>query len=416
VTNGHWDESALMQRPIAEIARLRSRALLVGAAGLGLVIVGVLLPHEVHAGQPSLFWQAYLIAFIFWIGITLGSLGVLMIQHLSGGAWGLVSRRVLEAAARTLPLMALLFVPIYWRLPELYVWARPEAAQDAIIQQKVEYLNVPFFTVRAILYFAVWGALVYVLTRWSKQQDEEPAALPGPRDRRFRVVSGPGLVLFVITVTFMSVDWVMSLDPHWYSTIFGILTIGGQGLATMAFTILVLAALARFRPMAGVADAERFHDLGKLMFAFVMLWAYFSVSQLLIVWSANLPEEVPFYLQRLNGPWAIVSVALLLGQFALPFLLLLSRRLKRSPDAVKWVALFILLMRAVDIAWTVGPPLRLEHEPGAPSGSGLHLLDLAMVLAMGAPWLYYFFTNLAGRALVPARDPYFKEAVAHGGH
>jgi hypothetical protein len=414
--NGHWDEAALTHRPTGEIARMRSRALLAGAVGIVLAIIGVLLPHEVHPGQPPLFWQAYLIAFIFWIGITLGSLAVLMIQYLSGGAWGLVARRILEASARTLPLMAVLFIPIYLRLPELYVWARPEAAEDPIIQQKAAYLNVPFFTVRAIVYFAIWGALVYVLTHWSKQQDEEPPMLPGPRDRRFRVVSGPGLVLFVITVTFMSVDWVMSLDPHWYSTIFGILTMGGQGLATMAFTILVLAALAQFQPMSGVADAERFHDLGKLMFAFVMLWAYFSVSQLLIVWSADLPEEVPFYLQRLRGPWAAVSVALLLGQFALPFLLLLSRRLKRSPHAVKWVALFILLMRAVDIAWTVGPPLRLEHAPGEPAGGGLHLLDLAMVLAMGAPWLYVFFSNLAGRALVPARDPYFKEAVAHGGH
>jgi hypothetical protein len=414
--SGTWDEATLMSRPTAEIARLRSRSLLIGAVGVVLVIIGVLLPHEAHEGQASLFWQAYLIAFIFWINITVGSLGVLMIQHLSGGAWGLVARRVFEASARTLPLMAVLFIPIWMQLPELYRWARPDALQDPIIQQKAAYLNVPFFTVRAILYFAIWGALVYLLTRWSKQQDEEPPMLPGPRDRRFRIVSGPGLVLMVLTITFMSVDWVMSLDPHWYSTIFGILTIGGQGLATMAFTIVVLAALVKFRPMSSVADAERFHDLGKLMFAFVMLWAYFSVSQLLIIWSADLPEEVPYYLQRLRGPWYPVSVALLLGQFALPFLLLLSRNLKRNPDAVKWIAIVILIMRVVDIAWMVGPALRLEHDPGEPSGSGLHLLDFAVVLAMGAPWLYMFFSNLAGRALVPARDPYFKAAVAHGGH
>ena len=216
-------------------------------------------------------------------------------------------------------------------------------------------------------------------------------------------------MLYVLTVTFMSVDWVMSLDPHWYSTIFGILTLGGQGLSTMAFTILVLAALVKFQPMSQVAGAEAFHDLSKLMFAFVMLWAYFSVSQLLIIWSANLPEEIPFYLERLHGPWYPISVLLLVGQFALPFLLLLSRSLKRNPRAVARVAFWILAMRIVDIAWTIGPVFRGE-------GSGLHVLDFILVAGMGFLWLAYFWSNLAGRALVPAKDPYFKEAMAHGGH
>jgi hypothetical protein len=207
----------------------------------------------------------------------------------------------------------------------------------------------------------------------------------------------------------MSVDWIMSLDPHWYSTIFGILTIGGQGLSTLAFTIVVLAALAKVPPMSSVASADVFHDLGKLMFAFVLLWAYFSVSQLLIIWSANLPEEVPFYLERLHGPWQPISIAILLLHFVLPFLLLLSRDLKRNPDAVKWIALFMLVMRVVDLAWTIGPVFR--HE-----GSSLHWLDFAMVLGMGCLWLPLFWRNLAGRPLMPARDPYLKEALAHGGH
>jgi len=222
------------------------------------------------------------------------------------------------------------------------------------------------------------------------------------------VLSGPGLVLYVLTVTFMSVDWVMSLDPHWYSTIFGVLTLGGQGLAAMAFTILVLAALAGTRPVAEVANAEVFHDLGKLMLAFVMLWAYFSVSQLLIIWSANLPEEVPFYVERLQGPWFPISVALLIGQFALPFLLLLSRRFKRDPRLVARIALFILFMRVVDITWTIGPVFR--------EGSTLSWLDFAAVIGMGGLWLFVFFRALASRAIVPARDPYLKEALAHGGH
>jgi len=397
------NDSLLMTPPTERIAGLASRSLVAGGVGLALMALGFLLRGEA-------FWHSYLIAYIFWIGITLGSLAVLMIQYLSGGAWGLVSRRVLEASTRTLPLMAVAFLPIWWQLPVLYAkWAGPEAAADELVQTKAAYLEPTFWTIRAVLFFVVWGILIFVLNKWSREQDAAEPRLPGPADRRFRVVSGPGLVLYVLTVTFMSVDWVMSLDPHWYSTIFGILTLGGQGLSTMAFTIVVLATLVKFQPMSAVVDAEQFHDLGKLMFAFVMLWAYFSVSQLLIIWSANLPEEIPYYLERLHGPWYFVSVLVLLGHFVLPFLLLLSRDLKRNPARVRNVAVFILLMRVVDITWTIGPVFR--HD-----GSPLHWLDFAAVLGLGGLWLFVFFRNLSGRALVPARDPYFKEALAHGGH
>jgi hypothetical protein len=412
-TTGPLDEAALTARPIEELSRLSSRSRYVGAAGLVLSAIGLFT-------APAVFWQSYLIGYVFWVGITLGSLAVLMIQHLTGGAWGLVARRVLEASTRNLPLMVLLFLPIAWKVPELYSWARPATDPELVkvIHDKGAYLNTPFFYLRAVLFFVIWGVLIFVLNKWSKEQDEQPAVPPGPRDRRFRVLSGPGLVLYVVTVTFMSVDWIMSLEPAWYSTIFGILTMGGQGLSAMAFGILVLSALVKFRPMSAVADAENFHDLGKLMFAFVLLWAYFSVSQLLIVWSANLPEEVPFYLERLRGPWAPISIALLLLQFVLPFLLLLSRDLKRNPAAVKWVALVILVMRIVDIGWTVGPAFRCPAEIVEPcrGGSSLHWLDFAVALGMGGIWLSLFWRNLAGRPLVPARDPYFKEAMAHGGH
>jgi len=401
-TNGQLDDAALMARPTAEIGRLRSKSMMIGAIGLALSAVGFFTSRET-------FLQSYLIAFIFWMGLTMGSMAVLMVQYLSGGAWGLVSRRILEAGARCLPLMAILFLPIVFNLPALYAWARPEAAADPVIQTKAAYLNPSFFMLRAAIFFVLWAALIYTLTRWSKEQDEEPALLPGPKDRRSRVLSGPGLVIYVLTLTFMSVDWVMSIDPHWYSTIFGILMLGGQGLSTMAFTVLVLASLARFRPMSEIATPENFHDLSKLMFAFVLLWAYFSVSQLIIIWSGNLPEEIPFYLERLHGVWAPISILILIGEFVLPFLLLLSQNLKRNPRAVKWVALVILVMRVVDIAWLIGPVFR--HE-----GSSLSWLDFALVIGMGGLWLPLFWRNLAGRALVPAHDPYYKEAMAHGGH
>jgi len=250
--------------------------------------------------------------------------------------------------------------------------------------------------------------LAYTLSAWSKAQDDAPPAGPGPLDRRSRVLSGPGLVLYVLTVTFMSVDWVMSLDPHFYSTIFGILTLGGQGLSTLAFTILVLQGLVGSKPMSEVTTAERFHDFGKLMLAFVMLWAYFNVSQLLIIWSANLPEEIPWYIERLQGHWAPWAVVVLLGHFAVPFTLLLMRDLKRRGRTLARVALFILAMRVIDLVWTIGPVFR--HE------STLHWLDFAMVLGMALPWLFLFYRNLGSRALVPANDPYFKEAVINGRH
>lgn len=400
--SGHFDDAALNVRPIEAINAMRSKATAVCAVGLLATLAGFFLQREI-------FFQSYLIAFIFWISISLGSLGLLMVQHLSGGAWGIVSRRVFESAARTLPLMGLLFLPLAFDVHHLYEWAHPEALQDPIIQQKSAYLNPGFFYIRAAIYFAIWIGLMWRFTSWSVAQDNAPQLLPGPEDRKFRVLSGQGLVLFMLTVTFMSVDWVMSLDPHWYSTIIGVLAIGGQGLSTLAFTIVILASLSKVKPMSDVMSAERFHDLGKLMYAFVLLWAYFSVSQLIIVWSANLPEEIPFYIKRFNGPWGWVSVAVLIGHFVVPFSFLLSRRIKRTPALAARVALFILAMRAVEIAWMIAPMVR-HGEHNGPSW-----LDFAAVLGMGALWLPFFFRNLSDRAIVPVHDPYLKDAL-NGGH
>lgn len=401
--SGEFNAAALLEeRPVADLSRLSSRGMLLGGLGLAATAAGFFMEER------SQFFQSYLIAYMFWVGISIGSLGLLMIQHLSGGAWGLVARRVLEAGARTLPLMLVLFLPIALNMEQLYKWVRPEAAGDALIQSKVAYLNQSFFWLRAVIYFAIWMGLTFLLTRWSTQQDETAPQPPGPLDRRFRVLSGPGMVLLVLTVTFMSVDWVMSLDPHFFSTIFGVLTLGGQGLSTMAFTILVLQGLSNSRPISQVADAERFHDYGKLMLAFTMLWAYFNVSQLLIIWSANLPEEIPWYIERLQGHWGPWAIVVLFGHFVLPFMLLLSRDLKRHGRALSRVALLILVMRVVDLIWTVGPVFRHEYT--------FHWLDFAAVLGFAAPWLFLFYRNLGSRALVPAHDPYFKDAVANGGH
>jgi hypothetical protein len=384
------EAAMLAERPVGDLARLRTRGMVLGAIGLVGMGIGLAMYDR------AFFLQSYLIAYMFWTGVTVGSMALLMVQYLSGGAWGLFARRVFEASARNVPVMAILFAPIALSLPVLYEWARPEAATIHEIQTKAAYLNPQFFLIRAALYFVIWGALTFTLTR-------------GTKDGRMRVLSGPGLVLYMITVTFMSVDWMMSLNPRFTSTIWGILTVGGQGLSTMAFTILVLAALSRFRPVSEVASEENFHDLGKLMLAFVMLWAYFNVSQFIIIYQGNLPEEIPWYLDRITGPWAPVGIAVLVGHFALPFALLLSRTWKRKGTTLARIALFVLVMRVVDLVWTIGPIFRR-------SGATISWLDFAAVLGLGGIWLFFFYRNLAGRALVPAHDPYFKDALAHGGH
>ena len=398
------NEAALLaERPTADLARLRTRGLVLGGIGLVGMAIGFVTLDRLF------FMQSYLIAFMFWTGLTVGSMAMLMVQYLSGGRWGLFARRVFEASARNVPLMLVLFLPIAFSLPTLYEWARPEAATIKEIQIKAAYLNPTFFYVRAALYFAIWGTLIFTLSSWSKEQDDTPQRLPGPKDGRMRALSGPGLVLYMITITFMSVDWVMSLQPRFTSTIFGILTLGGQGLTTMAFTILVLAALSRSKPLSEVASDGTFHDLGNLMLAFVMLWAYFNVSQFIIIYQGNLPEEVPWYIDRITGPWMPVAVVVLVGHFALPFSLLLSRTWKRKAAALSRIALFVLVMRVIDLIWTIGPVFRR-------TGTTLHWLDFAAVLGMGGVWLFFFYRNLGARALVPAHDPYLRDALAHGGH
>jgi hypothetical protein len=402
--SGHLDDATLQTRPTGVIDRMSRKALMFGGLGAAATVAGFFV-------QRDTFFQSYLIGYMFWMYIVLGSLGLLMVQHLSGGAWGIVTRRIFESAVRTLPVMAVLFIPIAMNLPAIYVWARPEALNDPGIQVKAAYLNQTFFLIRAALYFAIWMGFGFTLAGWSAKQDVDAPAIPGPEDRKFRVLSGPGCVFFILTVTFMSVDWMMSLDPHWTSTIFGVLFVGGAGLSTLAFTIVVLASLSEAKPMSELMSADRFHDLGKLMYAFVLLWAYFSVSQLIIVWSGNLPEEIPFYLIRFRGVWGKISWLVLFGHFVVPFVFLLSRRLKRNARLAARVALFILAMRAVEIAWMVAPMVRHGEHAAGPNW-----VDFAAVLGVGLVWLFMFFRNLGGRAVVPVHDPYLKGAFSNGGH
>jgi len=389
-----------------EVNRLQQRALVVGVVGLALLAVGAFVSLDQ-------FFRSYLVGFIFWTGVTLGCLAIVMLQHLTGGAWGMVIRRPLEAATRTLPLLLVLFLPLAVGVSRIYIWAShnvPEGDKELrhALEHKRAYLNLPFFFGRAVFYFAVWLGLAYFLNKWSREQDE--TGDPGLTGK-LQDLSGPGLILYGLTVTFAAVDWVMSLDPTWFSTIFGILLMGGQALSAMAFVITIAVLLARYEPMSHVFTRAHFHDLGKLLLAFVMLWAYFSFSQFLIIWSGNLPEEIPWYLRRFNSGWRVVGLLLVLFHFMLPFVLLLSRDLKRNARLIALTAMVIIVMRFVDVLWLIAPEFHGRQ------GFSFHWMDLAAPVGLGGIWLWYFAGQLKARPLLPIRDPNLPEVLEHaGGH
>jgi hypothetical protein len=392
-----------------EVDQYRQRALIVGVAGLVLCGAGALVMQN-----ATQFFRSYLLSFIFWIGIALGSFAILMVQHMSGGAWGLVIRRLLESATRTFPLLVLLFIPVAVGADWIYPWVHPDAAgwnlsaeAKEIIHHKQAYLNFTFFLIRAVFYFLVWNGVTYFLNKWSLEQDRT-----GVRylTRKMQVLSGPGLLLYGFTVTFSSIDWVMSLSPDWFSTIWGILFMGGQGLSAMAFMIAVLVLLSNRKPLSDVIAPSHMHDLGKLMLAFLMLWAYFSFSQFLIIWSGNIPEEAVWYTRRLHTGWKWVGLALVLLHFALPFVLLLSRDLKRNGRTLALVAIAIVVMRYVDLIWLTGPEFNGGHF-------AVSWMDFVMPFGVGGIWLAFFLYQLKTRPLIPVQDPYLEDALNHGeGH
>ena len=381
-----------------------------GKRARALAAVGVVACALGWFTNPEQFFRSYLFGYLFWTGVALGCLGLLMIHCLTGGVWGLGIRRVLEAGARTLYFGLVLFIPVGLGIGTLYVWSHPDAvAADPILQQKQAYLNAPFFLGRTVVYFAIWGGLAYFLSRWSLERDRTGDAGIGGR---LQGLAGGGLVALVLTVTFASVDWAMSLNPHWFSTIYGVLILVGQVLSAIAFVILLVAHMGDEEPFAEVISKEAVHDLGKLLLAFVMLWAYISVSQLIIVWSANLPEEIPWYIQRFEGGWGVVGVLLVLFHFALPFLLLLSRELKRSARALASVALGLFVVRFLELYWLIAPDLQGHGTPGGSHGFHPHWMDLAAPIALGGIWVALLVRELKSRPLLTPGDPELQQMLA----
>jgi hypothetical protein len=386
-------EAAAINLP-AGADRLQRTALIAGVAGLVVCVLGAFL-------SPDYFFRSWLVGWVYWVGVALGCLALSLLHHLTHGGWGIVLRRTMEAATRTLPALLVLGLPLLFGMQRLYPWARPEAANDPLLQAKAPYLNVPFYMVRFFLYFLIWGALAFLLSRMSQRQDrgDDPGIT-----RRMQLVSAPALALYCLAVTFASVDWLMSLQPAWYSTIYGVYVMGGQGLSALAFLITFGLWLSRREPMERVLHPRLFHDYGKLMLAFVMLWAYFSFSQFLIMWSGNIPEEIHFYLERFHNGWGLVGLALVIFHFAVPFALLLSRNLKRDAGRLVWVAGLMLVARWIDLLWQVEPAFERQSP-------AMYWMYVAAPIAIGGLWLAYFLRELRSRPMLPVNDPYLPEAL-----
>ena len=384
-----------------DLRRWRSRALPIGVVGLVVSGIGALFGRA----AVDQFYHSYLWSYLFILGLVLGPLAWLLLQYLSGGAWGMVIRRPCEAALRTMPLVVLLFLPIVGGIRNLYPWSiQVNVNASAVLQHKHAYLNVPFFLARVALYFGGWWFLAWYYNRVSYREDTEGHdAVHGSMS----TLAGPGIIFWAFTTTFMSIDWILSIHPEFFSTMFGLLFIAGQGLTGMAFLITVMVLLSRRRPMSEVLTPAHLHDLGKLLLAMVMVWAYFSFSQFLIIWAGNLPEEIPYYLKRINGGWGFLALVLVFGHFALPFALLLSRDLKRNFKLLASIAVFVLCMRLVDLYWVVTPEFR------GPS-FGISWMDITVPAGLIGLWLAFFLYQLEKRPLMPVNNPNLEDALHHG--
>jgi hypothetical protein len=385
--------------------------------GAAVAVIGAvaLLIAGLAFGQWAQVLQSYLWAYLFWVCIALGCFALTLLHHVIRGSWALPVLRIWEAGSKTLPLMAVLFLPILLDVffgHVLYHWTHADAvARDAMLREKTPYLNPVAFAIRAVIYFAIWIGVSSFLNRSSLQQDRtRDESLAARRTN----VSAPAIVVFVISITFAFTDWAMSLDPHWHSTIFGIYFLVGQGLSALALCTLLVTLMAARRPYTEIVTPQLTRDLGNLLLAFTMLWAYISLSQFLIIWSGNLPEEVTFYTNRLKGGWWYMGTFLVVSQFFVPFLLLLSGRTKRTPGFLAGVAGFILAIRIVDIFWTIVP---FFGGAGQPLPFRIHWLDFAAFAGMGGVWLAVWATQLRRSGLLPSHDPRLvipsQEALEH---
>lgn len=393
--------------PVWLLDRYQSRALIVGGLFSILLIIGAFIgPHAYDH-----FLRAYVAGYVLWTGASLGCMALLMVNHLSAGKWGLIIRRALEAGAAQFPLMFILFIPIaigmnhlYPWIPNTDLWMQQNSEAHTIMAHKALMLNKTFFLIRVPIYFFIWWAFSTTLRRWSVERDRNPLA----RDwqRILENVSGLGVVVYSLTMSFAVFDWVMSMDATWYSTIYGFIYLAGQGLTAFSICIITVLLLSQEEPMRSMLRKTEMHDIGKLLFAFVMLYAYLSFSQWIIIWSGNLPDEIHWYISRMAGNWVNVGRFLILFEFAVPFTLLLSRRLKKQPAFMVPLCAFILFVRIVDLYWHVEPNF-ITHERQIT----FNWMYLAAPLAIGGFWVFFYIRALKSRPVLVAYDPQLQELL-----
>jgi hypothetical protein len=397
--------------PPPVLKTIAQRSLIIGVVfGIAAVVLAFTQPDE--------FYRGYLIGFMCWLGVALGSMAIIMIRHLTGGGWGVVIRRLQGAAMRTLPLLTILFIPIAIAVLQhrIYPWAiwtvSPDSVQEPHIHEHLaknkfildSYLNSSGFIIRAIIYFAIWNVLSFLLSKWSKEGDSSSSR---DNTQRFKAVAGPGLILYGFTISFAVIDWVMSLDPSWISTIFGLIILIGEVLSAMCFAVVVERILFNYKPMSEMLTPDFVHDHGKWMLAFSMVWAYFSFSQWLIIWAGNLPSEITFYLTRINNGWGWIALILAVLGFCVPFVILLSRPFKRDIRKLVWLAMWIIVIRYIDLFWII--------EPNFSKSFHITIADIVVPVAIGGFWLALFFRNLGSLPLLPVYDPTAGE-VLHPAH
>ena len=391
--------------PPAELGGLRNIAFGVGLLGVIASVIG-------YFTDAKTFLHSYATAYAFVLMFPLGGLALMMLNHVTKGAWGVVTRRIFEASARTIPFMAILFLPLLvdaFTTFKVFKWANPDVvAADPIVESKVLYLNSPFFAVRAAIYFVVWTFLAYFISNLSRRQDENGDVSIAQRMQGW---SAGGLVAFMIVTSFASFDWLMSLDPHWYSSIYGVYYAVSGALGALAVTILVAVWLSKREPMNEVYRRGHYADWGKLMLAFTMLWAYMSISQLIIIYSGNLPETVPWYIVRTSGIYEYFAGGLIALGFFVPFVLLLSADLKRNPARLAIVAVYIIVVRWFDIYWQTAPSFHVYD----PTKATFAWTDFTLTIGLGGLWVGLFLTQLAARPLIPRNEPFLQEALTHHG-
>jgi len=386
-----------------QMERLQRNAFFVGLVALLISLIGLFV-------DPSHFWQSYLLAYIFWAGLALGCLGIFFLHNVVGGNWGVAIRRLMESGLQTLWMFLLFAIPIFFALGTIYKWTDASyRAEHFAVGHKASYLNPTWFIIRTLLYFAIWLFSGLRILKMANEHDRtgDPALF-----KRIKARSAPALVIFVITTSLAFIDWIMSLEPDWYSTIYGWMFTVGQVLLTFSFLVAVLVVLSKREPFASFLTRQHYHDLGNLMLAFTMLWAYMSFSQFLIIWAENLPDEIPWYVRRFSGGWGYIAWTIAIFHFFVPFFLLLMRFVKKNPTRLRTLAVWIIIMRILDVFWIVAPAWRQR-------GLEVYWTDIVALIGLGGIWLAYFIKNLKSRPLLASNDPRdtYSLLKAHGhGH